>query len=382
MAKRDFYEILGVGKNADEAEIKKAYRQMAIKFHPDKNPGDKASEEKFKEAAEAYEILSNPDKKAKYDRFGHEGIGSSGGHGPGGHMNMDDIFSQFGDIFGSEGSTFGSFFGGGGGGGQRQRVGSNIRIKVKLTLQEIANGAEKKLKINKQVSCNTCGGSGAKDKNSVKTCNTCGGVGQVRRVQNSFLGQIQTQSTCPTCHGNGTIVAANCNACHGSGRVFGEEIISVNIPAGVSEGMQMSVNGKGNAPERGGRPGDLIVQFEEIEDPVLKRDGQNILYDLHLSFPDAVVGKQIEVPTVDGKVKVTIKAGVQAGEILRLRGKGLPTVNQHGKGDQLIYVNIWTPQKLSSEEKAMIEKLSQSENFKPKPAGHKGFMDKIREFFS
>lgn len=380
MAKRDYYEILGVGRNASEAEIKKAYRQMAIKFHPDKNPGDKSAEDKFKEAAEAYEVLSDQDKRAQYDRFGHQGAASGGGAG----MSMDDIFSNFGDIFGDDG-PFSSFFGGGGGGrqgGRRQRVGSNIRIKVKLTLEEIAKGVEKKVKVNKQVPCQTCQGSGAKDTNSVKTCSTCQGSGAVRRVQQSFLGQMVTTSPCPTCQGEGTTVAHKCGGCQGTGKIPGEEIITLKIPAGVADGMQMSLAGKGNAAERGGAAGDLIVQFEEIEDPVLKRDGHNILYDLQVSFPEAVLGIQAEVPTVDGKVRVPVKAGTQPGEILRLRGKGLPVLNGYGKGDQLIYINIWTPQKLSSEEKTMVEKLSASENFKPKPIQQKNFFDRFREFFS
>lgn len=384
MAKRDYYEVLGVGRNAGADEIKKAYRQMAIKYHPDKNPGNKEAEDKFKEAAEAYEVLSDADKKAKYDRFGHQGMG--GGFGGGGGMNMDDIFSQFGDVFG-EGNPFESFFGGSsrrsGGGGRRQRVGTNLRVKVKLTLEEIAKGVEKKLKVSKQVPCNSCGGSGAKDKSSFKTCGTCGGAGQVRRVTNTFLGQMATTSTCPTCNGEGNVITASCGSCRGSGRMEGEEIITVNIPAGVADGMQLSMNGKGNAPERGGIPGDLIILIEEIEDPILKRDGNNIIYDLYLNFADAALGTQVEIPTVGGKVKLKIDSGTQAGKILRLRGKGLPEINSGYTGDQLVQVNVWTPKKLTSEEKAILEKLKNSENFNPKPEkDDKGFFDRMKEFFN
>ncbi len=383
MAKRDYYEVLGVGKSASADEIKKAYRQMAIKFHPDKNPGNKVAEDKFKEAAEAYEVLSNEEKKARYDRFGHQGMGAAGSRSGG--MNMDDIFSQFGDVFG-DGNPFESFFGGGGQrsrGGRRQRVGSNLRIKVKLTLQEIASGVEKKLKVNKQISCNVCSGSGAKDKTSTKTCGTCGGSGQVRRVTQTFLGQMATTSTCPTCNGEGNVVTSNCGNCHGTGRMEGEEVITINIPAGVADGMQLSMSGKGNAPERGGISGDLIILIEETEDPVLKRDGNNIIYDLFLNFADAALGTHVEVPTVSGKVKVKIEPGTQAGKILRLRGKGLPEINSGYHGDQLVQINVWTPRKMSIEEKAMLEKLRTSENFTPKPdKSDQGFFERMKEFFN
>jgi molecular chaperone DnaJ len=386
MAKRDYYEILGVGRNAAADEIKKAYRQMAIKFHPDKNPGNKEAEDKFKEAAEAYEVLSDADKKAKYDRFGHQAMGAGGAGYGGGGMNMDDIFSQFGDVFG-DGHPFESFFGGGqqrrGGGGRRQRVGTNLRIKVKLTLQEIASGVEKKLKVNKQVACTGCGGNGAKDKASFKSCGTCGGSGQVRKVTQTFLGQMATTSTCPSCNGEGTVITSSCSSCKGSGRMEGEEVIAVNIPAGVADGMQLSMSGKGNAPERGGIPGDLIILIEEIEDPVLKRDGNNIIFDLYLNFADAALGTQVEIPTVSGKVKLKIDAGTQAGKILRLRGKGLPELNSGYHGDQLVQVNVWTPKKMSNEEKALLEKLRTSENFAPKPdKNDHGFFDRMKEFFN
>ncbi|MEO6232074.1 MAG: molecular chaperone DnaJ [Ferruginibacter sp.] len=385
--KRDFYEILEVTKSASQDEIKKAYRKVAMKFHPDRNPGDKASEEKFKEAAEAYEILSDADKRAQYDRFGHNAF--SQGRGGGGHSsNMDDIFSQFGDIFGDE-SPFGSFFGGGGGGGRRSGGrtrgvrGSNLRIKIKLNYEEMAKGASKTVKVKKYVSCNTCSGSGAKDKNSVQTCGTCGGNGQVKRVQNTFLGQMQTVTTCPTCGGEGSTIANKCTTCKGEGRVYGEETVTIEIPAGVQEGMQLSMSGKGNAGERGGSNGDLIVLIEEEAHAELQRDGLNVAFDLHISFPDAVFGTSVEVPTIDGKAKIKIPPGTQSGKIFRLKGKGFPAVNSYEKGDQLIHVNIWTPQTINSDEKTMLEKMSDSENFQPKPEkGDKSFFDKVREMFT
>lgn len=385
MAKRDYYDVLGVQRNASAEEIKKAYRKMAIKYHPDKNPGDKQSEESFKEAAEAYEILSNAEKKQRYDQFGHAGTGA-GSYGGGGGMNMEDIFSQFGDVFGGGGgSPFDSFFGGGqqrGGGGKRTARGSNLRIKVKLTLEDIAKGAEKKVKVNKQIICNTCDGSGAKDKSSFNTCKTCGGTGAVRRVTNTILGQMQTTSTCPTCNGDGSEITAKCNVCHGDGLVRGEETITINIPAGVSEGMQLSMSGKGNAAPRGGVPGDLIILIEEIPHETLKREGNNIIYDLHLSFLDAVLGSSVEVPTIDGKAKIKIEPGTQGGKILRLKAKGVPEVNSYHRGDQLIYLNIWTPKTLSKDERDLLEKLQNSPNFKPQPGkNEKSFFDKMREYF-
>ncbi len=382
MAKRDYYDILGIPRNAGTDEIKKAYRKNAIKFHPDKNPGDKGAEEKFKEAAEAYEVLSNPEKKQRYDQYGHAANASSpngGGYG-GGSMNMDDIFSQFGDIFGGGGS----FFGGqqGGRGGRRVARGSNLRIKVKLTLEEIANGAEKKIKVNKQIVCKTCDGSGAKDSSSFHTCNTCGGSGSVHRVTNTILGQMQTTATCPTCNGEGSQITSKCNVCHGDGIVRGEETITINIPAGVSEGMQLSMSGKGNAAPRGGVPGDLIILIEEIPHESLKREGNNLIYDLHISLIDACLGSNVEVPTIDGKAKIKIDPGTQGGKILRLKSKGVPEVNSYHKGDQLIYVNIWTPKVLSAGERALLEKLQDSPNFKPQPGkNEKSFFDRMKEYF-
>ncbi|TAL47878.1 MAG: molecular chaperone DnaJ [Chitinophagaceae bacterium] len=389
MSKRDYYEILGVGKSASADEIKKAYRKVAMQFHPDRNPGDKGAEEKFKEAAEAYEVLSDADKKAQYDRYGHAGVSGNGrgfgGSGAGG-MNMEDIFSQFGDIFGDD--LFGSFFGGGGARSQTGRRsrgirGSNLRVKIKLTYEEIAKGVTKNIKVKKYVPCNTCSGTGAKDKSSIQTCGTCGGSGQVRRVQNTFLGQMQTVTTCPTCNGEGSTITAKCTTCKGEGRVYAEETVSIDIPAGVQEGMQLNLNGKGNAGERGGMHGDLIILIEEEQHKELQRDGLNVAYDLHISFTDAVFGTQLEVPTIDGRAKIKIPAGTQSGKIFRLKGKGFPAVNSYQKGDQLIHVNVWTPQHVSAEEKAALEKLSQSNNFKPHPdKSDKSFLDKMRELFS
>jgi molecular chaperone DnaJ len=385
MSKRDYYEILGVAKGAAQDEIKKAYRKVAMQYHPDRNPGDKTAEEKFKEAAEAYEVLSDEEKRAQYDRFGHAGVSGNGrgGYG-GGNANMEDIFSQFRDIFGDD--LFGGFFGGRrGGGGQRTRGvrGSNLRIKLKLNYEEIAKGVTKQIKVKKYVSCNTCSGSGAKDKSSVQTCSTCGGSGQVRKVTNTFLGQMQTVTTCPACNGEGSTITVKCGTCKGDGRVYGEETVTIDIPAGVGEGMQMNVGGKGNAGERGGAPGDLIILIEEEAHKELHRDGLNVAFELHLSFPDAVFGTTVEVPTIDGRAKIKIPAGTQSGKIFRLKGKGFPGVNSYEKGDQLIHVNVWTPQNVSAEEKSMLDKMNNSPNFKPQPdKSDKSFFDKVREMFT
>ena len=388
MSKRDFYEILGVAKSAGADEIKKAYRKVAMKFHPDRNPGDKEAEDKFKEAAEAYEVLSDTDKRARYDRYGHAGVGGAAGGGfGGGGMNMDDIFSHFGDIFGGGGGGgFGDFFGGGGNGrGRSQGVrGSNLRVRIKLTFEEIAKGATKNIKVKKYVHCNTCNGSGAKDASSIQTCTTCHGSGQVRKVQNTFLGQMQTVNTCPTCHGQGSTITSKCTSCKGDGRVYAEETVTIDIPAGVQAGMQLSLSGKGNAGERGGMAGDLIVLIEEEPHKELQREGLNAVYDLYISFTDAVFGINIEVPTIDGKAKIKIPAGTQSGKILRLKGKGFPDVHNHyHKGDQLIHISVWTPQHLSPEEKDALEKLKDSNNFSPQPEkSEKGFFDKVRDMFS
>lgn len=385
MSKRDYYDILGVSRSASADEIKKAYRKLAIKYHPDKNPNDKAAEEKFKEAAEAYEILSTPEKRQRYDQFGHAGVGGAAGGGyGGGGMNMEDIFSQFGDIFGGGGgSPFESFFGGQSrSSGRRVAKGTNLRIKVKLTLEEIANGTEKKIKVNKQITCKTCDGTGAKDRSSVSTCSTCGGSGAVRRVTNTILGQMQTTATCPTCHGSGQQITSKCNACHGEGIVRGEETLTINIPAGVSDGMQLSMAGKGNAAPNGGIPGDLIILIEELPHETLKREGNNVVYDLHLSLIDAALGISAEVPTIDGKAKIKIDPGTQSGKLLRLKGKGIPEINSYRRGDEIIHVNIWTPKVLNAEERSILEKLRNSPNFKPQPGkNEKSFFDKMKEYF-
>ena len=390
MAKRDYYEILGVAKSASADEIKKAYRKVAMQFHPDRNPGDKSAEDKFKEAAEAYEVLSDQEKKAQYDRYGHAGVNSRGGFGggQGQGMNMDDIFSNFGDIFGDD--IFGSFFGGGGGGGRQRSAGgksrgtrgSNLRIKLKMNYEEIAKGASKTVKVKKYTGCTSCGGSGAKDKSSVQSCGPCGGSGQVRKVTNTFLGQMQTVGTCPTCNGEGSTITSKCTSCKGEGRVYTEETISIDIPAGVQDGMQLSLSGKGNTGERGGAPGDLIVLIEEEPHAELQRDSLNVIFDMHISFPDAVFGANLEVPTIDGRAKIKIPPGTQSGKIFRLKGKGFPSINSYEKGDQLIHVNVWTPQELSADEKVMVEKMKDSKNFQPHPEkNEKSFFTKMKEMF-
>ncbi len=370
MSKRDYYEVLGVGRNATTDEIKKAYRKIAIQNHPDKNPGDNEAEERFKEAAEAYEILSNDEKRQRYDRFGHQGVGGSGGFGGAG-MSMDDIFSQFGDIFGGGGSPFESFFGGGRS-GRRTRKGTNLRIKIKLDLQEIANGVEKKIKVNRlKVDPST----------TFKHCPSCNGTGQIKKVMNTMLGQMMSTSTCPTCGGAGQTVDKRGPGTDSSGMKREEEVISINIPAGVTEGMQLSMSGKGNEVA-GGIPGDLLILIEEKTDSVLKRDGNNVIYDLYISFTDAALGSSSEVPTIDGKVKIKIEPGTQSGKILRLRGKGIKDIDGYGRGDQLIHVNIWTPKNLTKEERSILETLKDSKNFEPDPSrAEKGFFERMKEFF-
>ena len=376
--KRDYYEVLGVSRNAEAAEIKKAYRKLALQYHPDKNPGNKEAEEKFKEAAEAYDVLSNEEKRRRYAHWGHAGLGGAGGFGGGG-MSMDDIFSHFGDIFGSFGG-----FGGFGGGRSARRVnrGTNLRVKVKLTLEEVATGVEKKIKVKKYVADDHCHGTGAKNGTSFSTCSTCHGTGQVTRVQHTILGAMQTTSTCPTCGGEGKIINEKCEHCNGEGVQLSEEVITLNIPAGVSDGMQLSLAGKGNAARRGGVNGDLIVLIEEVEHQDLVRDGNDLLYNTFISYPDAVLGTSVEIPTLEGKVKVKIDAGMQPGKILRLKAKGIPDVNGYGKGDLLIKVNVWIPKNLSKEDKKIVEELRERSFVNPSAGENKkGFFRKMKDFF-
>jgi len=374
MAKRDYYEVLGLSKGSTADEIKKAYRKIAIKYHPDKNPGDKNAEEKFKEAAEAYEILSNAGKRQKYDQYGHQAFGQgAGGFGGGSHMNMEDIFSNFGDIFGGAFGGFGGFSGGGRGGGHGAR-GSNLRIRVRMNLDEIADGAEKKLKIKRSV---------AAEGLTFKTCPVCHGSGQVQKVTNTILGQMRTASTCHNCQGSGKIVDKKPSGVGADGLERKEEVVSIKIPAGVVDGMQLRVQGKGNEGPMGGHPGDLIVLIEEAQHPSLKRDGDNLHYDLYVSFPDAALGASVEVPTVSGKARLKVDAGTQSGKILRLRGKGLPSIEGYGKGDLLIHINVWTPKNLSKDEKKTLEDLRSSEHFAPSPGKNdKSFFDKVKEMFA
>ena len=373
MAKQDYYEVLGVSKSASPGEIKKAYRKMAIKYHPDKNPDDKSAEEKFKIAAEAYEVLSDSNKKARYDQFGHQAFDGAGGFGGG--MNMDDIFSQFGDIFG--GGGFGGGFGGFGGGGQRQaRVkGSNMRIRVKLTLEEIAKGVEKKVKVRRKIQA---------DGVSYKTCTTCNGSGQQMRVTNTILGRMQTATTCSTCQGSGEIISSKPNGADAQGLVVKEETVSINIPAGVTEGVQLKVGGKGNeAPGKNSISGDLLVLIEEIQHETLKREGTNVHFDLYINLSEAALGESKEIETLTGKVKIKIESGTQSGKILRLKGKGLPSIERYGTGDFLIHINVWTPQELTKEQRQFFEKMKDDENFIPSPKkSDKSFFEKVKDMFS
>ncbi len=382
MSKKDYYEVLGVQKNASKDEIKKAYRKQALKYHPDKNPGNKDAEEKFKEAAEAYEVLSNDEKRARYDQYGHAGMGNNFDGGFGGGMTMEDIFSSFGDIFGD---AFGGGFGRSSRGRSSHRVnkGTNLRVKVKLTLEEFAKGAEKKIKVSKYVTCSTCGGTGAASPSDVVTCSACGGTGHTVRVMNTILGQMQTSAPCNVCGGEGKVISKKCHKCYGEGIVQAEEVIPLSIPAGLAAGMQLSVTGKGNAARRGGINGDLIIVIDEEPHPELIREGNDLIYNLFISIPDAILGSNVEVPTIEGKARIKIDAGTQGGKILRLRGKGLPDVNGYGRGDLLVNINVWIPKNLTKEEQKTFEQYKNSPTFTPKPeADDKGFFDRVKNYFS
>lgn len=383
--KRDYYEVLGVSKSSSADEIKKAYRQMALKYHPDKNPGDKDAEEKFKEAAEAYDVLSNQDKRSKYDRFGHAGVGGAGAGGFGQGFSMDDIFSQFGDIFGG---AFGGGFGGFGGfGGSRshraQRArGTDIRIRIKLSLSDIIHGVEKKVKINKMVSCSSCDGKGAVNHNDIKTCETCRGSGMVTRVTQTILGQMQSSSPCPTCGGTGKVIVKPCSKCSGKGLVRGEEEITFKVPPGVAQGMQLTVQGKGNAAKNDGISGDLLVVIEEEPHPELQRDGNDLIYTLFIPITDAILGNHQEVPSVDGRLRIKIDPGTQSGKVLRLKGKGIPDINGYGTGDLLVYIQVWTPKKLDKKERELIESLKDSPHIKPEPTkDDQNFFERLKKMF-
>jgi len=367
--KEDFYDILGISKSATAAEIKKAYRKKAIEYHPDKNPGDSKAEELFKKSAEAYEVLSDPNKKAKYDQYGHQAF--EGGFGGGGGMNMDDIFSQFGDVFGG---AFGGGFGGFGGGGQRRAKGSNLRIRVKLNLEEVAQGVEKTVKVRRKKQA---------DGVTYKTCATCNGQGQVTKIANTILGRMQTAATCSSCSGSGQIIDSKPNDADAQGMVVQEDTVSIQIPAGVEDGMQLKVGGKGNDAPGNGVPGDLIVAIETLEHETLKREGDNLHYDLYISLSDAVLGTSKDIDTVSGKARIKLEPGLQSGKILRLRGKGIKSINGYGAGDLLVHVNVWTPKELNKEQRTFFEKMQGDENFEPKPEkSDKSFFEKVKYMFA
>ena len=385
MAKRDYYEVLGVSKNASADEIKKAYRKLAVKYHPDKNPGNKEAEEKFKEAAEAYSVLSDADKKAKYDQFGHAGVEGAGPDFSGGFGNLNDILNDlFGGGFGGFGGGFGGFGGFGGGGRRQERVykGRDIRVRARLTLEEIARGVEKEISIEKNVPCPECGGKGAKNSSDIKTCPACNGTGQVQRVVNTFLGQSISYSTCQQCGGEGKIITNPCPKCGGSGLVRQRETIKVKIPAGVESGMQLTVQGEGHAAKNNGINGDLLVVIEEIEHPLFKREGTNLFHTAIISVIDAMLGCEITVPCLDGNQKIKVEAGTQSGKVVKLRGKGLPSLNGYGTGDLYVKLAVWIPKKLTKEEKALFESLRYNESFRPDPSKEdKSFFEKLKDLF-
>lgn len=377
-SKRDYYEVLGVERGASDDALKKAYRKLAIKYHPDKNPDDKEAEERFKEVAEAYDVLSDPDKRARYDQFGHAGVDGAAGGGFGGGMSMEDIFSRFGDIFGGGFGGFDGFFGGGGG-GRRTPRGQNLRVRMKLTLEEIEKGVEKKLKVKKYVHCSRCHGEGTTESDGKRTCGTCQGHGVVMQVQNTMLGRIQTQAVCPTCQGAGEVISKPCGQCHGEGIQIGEELVTFNIPAGVMGGMQLNVPGKGSAAPRGGVPGDLHVQIEEQADENFIRNGNDLIYNLLISVPQAIRGGTVEIPTIGGRARLSIEAGTQPGKILRLRGKGLPEVNGYGRGDLLINVNVYIPEQKDTVGETLLGQMEQSPAFAPSDAARREVDRKYRE---
>jgi molecular chaperone DnaJ len=384
--KRDYYEVLGVDRNASEDEIKVAYRKLAIKYHPDRNPGNKEAEEKFKEAAEAYEVLHDPQKRQQYDQFGFNGPQGFSDFGGGG-MNMDDIFSMFGNIFGGHGGFGGGFegFGGGSQGGQRVYRGSDLRLKVKLSLQDIASGVTKRFKVKEDVPCDKCKGTGCENGSSPETCPTCHGSGMVTRTVRSMFGMMQTQSECPTCHGEGTIIKNKCKACSGTGVVKGEKVVEINIPAGVEEGMVLNVHGKGNAGPRNGVAGDIQVMIEEEKNDTFVRDKQDVIYNLLLDFPTAALGGEAEIPTIDGKqISLKIDAGTQPGKSVRLRGKGLPAVKGYGSGvgDLIVNMSVYVPKTLNKKEKKAIEELRESENFQGDSSTKKSIFEKFRNYFN
>ena len=379
--KKDYYELLGVSRDASADEIKKAYRKQALKYHPDRNPGDKEAEEHFKEVAEAYDVLSDPDKKSRYDQFGHSGVdgaGGFGGFGGGGGFTVDDIFSRFGDIFGG---GFGDYFGGGGAGsGRAQRpVGSDLRVTVRLTLEDINSGVDKKLRVKKLIQCDGCHGQGTTESDGKRSCSTCGGAGVVYDVRNSIFGQMRTQTTCPTCGGAGEVVTKPCAKCHGKGVTKGEEVISFHIPAGVVGGMQLTLQGKGNAAPQDGIPGDLLVVIQEEQHKDFIRNGNDLIYNLLIPIHTAIRGGQVTVPTIDGSARLKIEPGTQPGKVLRMRGKGLPSVQGYGRGDLMVNVNVFIPQQTSAEDEKLIDQLAQSEHFNPTEADRQAIDKKYRE---
>ncbi len=386
---RDYYDILGVDRGADADQIKKAYRKLALKYHPDRNPDDKEAEEKFKEAAEAYEVLSDPSKRQRYNQFGHAGVRGAAGGGGQGFQDINDIFSAFSDIFGSGGSIFDEMFGGARGGGRTRRQGrpgNDLRIKLPLSLEEIAEGTEKKIKVRKFIECETCTGKGVENEaTDFETCGTCQGAGEVRQVSRSVFGQFVNVAPCPTCRGEGRIIKNPCSECGGEGRMKGEETINITVPAGVLEGHYLTLRGAGNAGQRGGAPGDLRVEIEEKKHEDFTRDGLDIYHELHISIPEATLGTEVDVPTLKGRARLQIDPGIQSGKILRMRERGIPDIESSRRGDQMVRVHVWIPTRLTDEERSTMENLKDAENFQPDPsslADRKGFFSRVKDVFS